>query len=68
MRHSQTAQATVSTRSSAVAEADAIYEKTQISTWHQPPEVSAFEIEEKSQTLTIDLSSPVTMRGDMLVW
>jgi len=70
MRHSQAAQFIESMRMAASQVGQVVdgwNDKTRPSAF-QPVEHNEFEMVEASQTSTNDLESPVSLRGDMLVW
>ena len=71
MRRSKAAQLVESMRM-AVTQAEygvEVWEdNTRPSAFQTPVEHNGFEIGETSQTFTNDMASPVSIRGDMLVW
>ncbi len=71
MRHSKAAQLIESMRIAASQGGhvgDVWNDKTRPSAFRTPVETNEVEMGEISQTFTDDLASPVSMRGDMLVW
>ena len=71
MHQSKAAQLIESMRASASQAEQGIdvwEDKTRASTFHTPVDHDGFDIGETSQTFTNDMVSPVSMRGDMLVW